>query len=127
MVHVEPQPLTETTTVPGEPVAGPTPRDYAGELIAKAGDVSGCVPPAETTALPPRVELDLRAVVTESGVVTRSEVQSAGLSEGALRCVRARVDAARFAAPVADAPRQVTAHVVLDRRPTPGTPAAPTP
>jgi hypothetical protein len=119
MVRVEPQPLTETETVPGAPTLGPPPRDCAAELRTLAGDFSSCVPTAELATLPERVELDLEAIVTPSGVVSRSDARGASLSEDTLRCLRDRIGAARFAAPVPDAPRRVTTHVVFDRRATP--------
>lgn len=118
MVRVESQqPETETQDVPGAPIFVPAPRDFAGELRASVGEIAGCVGEEEIAALPERVEIDLEAVVTGSGVVSRDDVRSAALPESALRCLRARLDAARFAAPVPDAPRRITARIVLDRRP----------
>ncbi len=119
MAHVDLPPLTETVTTPGAPIPAPVPRDLAGELKAIAGDVLGCVPAAERAALPERVTLDLEAVVTNSGVVSRADVRSGDVSASAAVCLRTRIGAARFGAPVPDAPRSVTAHVVLDRRQAP--------
>ncbi len=119
MVRVEAaQPETVTEDTPGAPIVVPAPRDYAGELRASVGEIAGCVDAAEIAALPERVEVDLEAVVTGSGVVSRGDVRSAALPASALRCLRVRLDAARFTSPVADAPRRITARIVLDRRPT---------
>ena len=122
MVRVAAQPDTESEDVPGAPVFVPAPRDYAGELRANVGEIAGCVSAADIAALPERVEVDLEAVVTGSGIVSRGDVRSAALPQSALRCLRARLDAARFTSPVPDAPRRITARVVLDRRPTPAQP-----
>lgn len=115
MVHVEPRPLTVTEAVAGPPAVAPTPRNFEGELRAVAGDVPSCVPAAELAALPARVEVELDAVVTGSGVVSSIAARSGQLSPAAIECLRARVSAARLAAPVADAPRSITARLVLER------------
>lgn len=119
MVHVEPSPLTETITTPAAALPGPPPRDYPAELRTRAGDVSSCVTPEELAALPERVEADLEAYVTPNGLVSRADVRSGTLPQSALACLRARIGAAHFAAPVNDAPRQIRAHLVLDRRAVP--------
>ncbi len=119
MAHVEEGPLTVTDAVTTPAAPAPPVRDLDAELRGHAGDVASCVPAAEIAALPPQVAIDLEATIVESGIVSRAAARSATLSPAAVACVRARIDAARFLAPVPGAPRTASTRIALDRQPAP--------
>jgi hypothetical protein len=94
-----------------QPTMEPPPPDRAAELRALVGDPSSCIgrledPPAE-------LSIQVAATVSTSGVVTRYEVSNSRLSDEAIECIGNRLANARFAAPVEDAPRTITATVTV--------------
>lgn len=106
--RANPQPLryTERVVVPAK-APPPRPRDYEGELRRLAGDPSGCGELGSRED----VRIGLSATVTENGVVTRAVVR--GVPAATAACLRQRLEAARFRAPVESAPRTVSADLQL--------------
>lgn len=110
------EPPTEPEPEPAEPE-----RDLSAELRGMVGDPAGCL--ADVTRSVSDLTVTVRASTSVTGIVTRSSVGGAGLSESARECIRRRLDGARFRGPVPDAPREVTAELVLRRQPPPATPS----
>ena len=120
------QPATKPSLTPEEPLSNPQTeeteqrensteeeRELEAELRSLIGDPMSCLSPEPGTEMPDTIEIDLEAYVTTNGVVSRSGVRSSYLSNTALTCVKARIDNARFRAPVADAPRAIRTTVTL--------------
>jgi hypothetical protein len=116
--------VVEEPAPPGTPPP-PPPRDFAGELMGIAGDPMSCMP---VDAVPPATQefaIELEAVVTAGGTVTRAYARAPGLPADAVDCIQARMEAGRFRAPVEGGPRTVRAVLHLRRRTVGAQPAAP--
>ena len=128
VVPVTPPPTDVLPTKHDEREEPAPQRDYPAELRRAVGDVTACIP--RGTPATARRSFRLQAVVTTNGVVTRAYVTAPGLPAEAAECVRRRVEAARFPAPIPDAPRTITASVEVEPIPQPtktgeGAPAPP--
>jgi len=98
-------------------------RDLGKELVAAVGSPATCMEPRQSGSAPPEVSVSLEAVVTENGIVTRSDARSSQLNANELACIKARLSSTRLRAPIDAAPRTVAATVTLKLSAAP----APTP
>ena len=106
--RAQPPPIryTERVEVPAPPTP-PTPRNFEGELRSLVGDPTSCGDLGGREV----VAIQLRATVTDNGVITRAGVS--GVPAETAACLRQRLEAARFAGPVERAPRTITATLEL--------------
>lgn len=103
-----PEALPASTPPPAE-------RDLSEELVALVGAPSSCFA-KRTAGSGTTLSFQVNAAVTPTGMITRAEVSGGGLTAEEADCVKARVVAARFAAPVEGAPLSVQATVDLRER-----------
>src|SRR5690606_12762959 len=102
------------------PSEAPTPaperereRDLNAELTLALSGMSACL--AGVTDAPARTRLDVRARVMPNGAVGQVTVSAPGWPAEALRCFESVASNARLGAPVPDAPRTVSASIVVER------------
>lgn len=119
----EPPPPPPPPSVPApkpvvrKPLDPPKERDYPAELLGAVGDPSACLTARKGAEAPPDLNIDLEAYVMPSGGVGRAYARSALLTEAELDCLRRRLETLRFATPVDDTPRRVTATLRLTLAP----------
>jgi hypothetical protein len=95
-------------------------RDLGAELRTAVGDLASCVKPRTAAAGTPAgttLSIALEAVVTETGLVTRSGARGTGHEPDELDCARKRLGAVRLVGPIEAAPRTITASVTLTLQP----------
>ena len=102
----------EVIAMPGAAAAEPE-RDLGAELVAA---VEAAMPEcASALAAGATAAVSVSAYVTSSGRISRAEALG-GTDGSLLRCVRAKVEGASLAGPIAGAPREVRASLVLTGR-----------
>jgi hypothetical protein len=110
---------------PDEPAAQPSeaeakaPRDFSAELVKMLGSPGDCLTARVGAGVPTQIDIAVSTHVMPSGTVAQSEVTSSALSASELACVRNRVEALHFAAPIENAPFDVQGSVHLARAATP--------
>jgi hypothetical protein len=109
-------PLPATTKEQGSdqsPEQAKIERNYEAELRSLIGNPVECLEPRTSDQAPDAITVSLEAHITVNGVISRSSASSPLLTNIELSCIKKRIDVARFSAPVEDAPRTVTATIVL--------------
>lgn len=108
-------------------------RNLGAELSAAVGNVTTCLKPRPVGGGgPTTLSVSLEAVLTQTGIVTRSSARGSGLDAGETECVRRRLDGARLTGPIEDAPRTVSTTITVTltapppAKPSDATPPAPT-
>ncbi|AKF07592.1 hypothetical protein [Sandaracinus amylolyticus] len=108
-----PQEVTETRT---ETTPGATPaRDLGAELRSAIGTPTQCFDAQTARAMSGTVRIPVRAYVTTTGRITRSEVGGSA-PERVRACIVDSVEALAMRGPVEGAPREVSTEIVLDVR-----------
>jgi len=90
-------------------------RNLQHELESMIGSPVDCIAPRPAANAPPQLRLSLSASVMPSGAVGRGEVSaSSELTKPELDCVRGRLEALHFAAPIDNAPLTVSGSITLN-------------
>ena len=90
-------------------------RNLQHELESMIGSPVDCIAPRAAANAPPQLRLSLSASVMPSGAVGRGEVSaSSELTKPELDCVRGRLEALHFAAPIDNAPLTVSGSITLN-------------
>jgi hypothetical protein len=71
--------------------------------------------PRTTDSAPSDIDISLSTSVMPSGTVAQSEVHGAGLAASEVLCLRSRLEALHFAAPIQNAPFKATGTLHLTR------------
>jgi hypothetical protein len=110
-------PANPSAVVPAEnaaPEAKP-PRNFSAELVQMLGNPAGCLNATAAAASPAYLDISLSTSVMPSGSVANSEVRAPGLDSGEMQCLRGRLEAVHFAAPIENAPFHVQGTLQLTR------------
>lgn len=126
-----PRPPTSSAAAEEDRTATPPPNSLEEELRRRFGTPTECISSATRDRLhagPDELTVQVQAVVTSTGRITRASVRSAHLGEDDLACMRRRLESRTLQGRVERAPRSVSTDVrfhVHSRRPEPE--AAPAP
>jgi hypothetical protein len=122
---IDPQPWAAEPIAPTSPVEAPPvqdqpaeekpPRDFNTELVQMIGSPAGCLKPRSAESAPSNIDISLSTSVMPSGAVAQSEVQAAGLDPSEALCLRSRLEALHFAAPIENAPFKARGTLHLTR------------
>lgn len=92
-------------------------RDLVALLRAAVGEPIACLPAPAREDVPSAWTLRVSARVLEDGTVESADASGASLGEPGAACLEGRVRAARFPAPVPNAPLTVRSSWIVDQRP----------
>ncbi len=104
----------EAEEAPAEPE-----RDLSAELHRAMGDPSRCAPTG--AELPASFAVNVNVYASVTGAVTRAQVSGPGLPVAMITCLRGRAEHVRFASPVPEAPRSISARLEVERQGPPPT------
>jgi hypothetical protein len=94
-------------------------RDFAAELRGQMADAPTCLAPRPSDSAPRSLDINVTAIVTPSGAVSRGTAECAPLNSQELACLRQRVETTHFNPPFDDAPFTITATIHVDQQPQP--------
>jgi hypothetical protein len=110
-----PGPLEDPSAQPAAEAEAKPARDFAAEMTGMLGSPLACFGARAANEAPAQIDIALSTRVMPSGSVTQSQVAAPGLAPNEIACLRSRLEALHFAAPIENAPFSVQGSLHLTR------------